>query len=585
MANYLVTGGCGFIGSQLTKQLIATGHAVTIVDDLSNGTIIHPKARFIQQDITEFDALDDLLFEMDGCFHLAAIPTVIMDIDDWVNVHAINLEASLNVFKLAIAAGNVPVVYASSCGVYGNTDSLPLHENQYIQPLCSYGCDKLSMELNAYFLAHDYQLPSVGLRLFNVYGPYQQASSPYSGVITQFITQLLNNKPITVFGDGEQTRDFVFVDDVVDNLIYAMTTLKNGAHVVNLCTAKPISINQLVNLLSKLLNQECTKHYEPARTSDVNASYGCQKKMHSFGFEIKTELTDGLKKTIDYFLAEQSKPIISNKHAYYRPSLMKKNHTLMQLLRHTIQHEELYLCYQPLINVNTQKIIGFEALIRWNSPQLGLILPADFIPMAEKTGQIIPISDWVLKTACQEAITWQKTHPGLRLSLNVSVKQLHDNQGRVNNHLLLSIQEALALTGLNPNLLELEITESILMQMNDETLSYVTQIKNLGVRLSCDDFGVGYSSYTRLLKLPLDTIKIDQSLIKEMASNVINTTIIIRGIIFIAQQLNLDTIAEGVETKEQFEVLKNLGCTMIQGNYFSHAVRASNVGSMPLSFD
>lgn len=302
MANYLITGGCGFIGSQLTKKLIEEGHNIVIVDDLSNGKIIHPKATFVKQDITQFEPLRELFVNIQGCFHLAAIPTVSIEIEQWFDVHTINLDGSLNVFKAAIDAGNIPVVYASSCGVYGNAKRLPLKEEQFIKPLSSYGCDKLSTELNAYFLAQTYHLPSMGLRFFNVYGPYQQETSPYSGVITRFITHMMEQKPLTIFGDGKQTRDFVFVEDVVDNLIHAMKILRQDAHVVNICTGHKTSINQLITHLSQLLGQQCIKEHLPARSSDAKNSCGSREKMNSYGFDIKHNMKQGLMKTIDYFL-------------------------------------------------------------------------------------------------------------------------------------------------------------------------------------------------------------------------------------------------------------------------------------------
>ncbi len=301
MANYLVTGGAGFIGSQLTKKLIAQGHDVLVVDDLSNGKIIHPQATYIKKDITQLDNIHGLFKTIHGCFHLAAIPVVSMDFDQWFLFHKINLDGSLNVFKSAVDAGNVPVVYASSCGVYGESKRMPLTESQRINPLSAYGCDKLSTELNAGFLSHIYKLPSTGLRLFNVYGPYQQATSPYSGVIAKFITRILNNKPLTIFGDGEQVRDFVFVEDVVDNLIHAMNTVKSAAQCVNICTGVSITINKLANLISSLLEKECVINYKPARQYDVNVSYGSRKKMNACGFRADHDIKQGLIKTIDYF--------------------------------------------------------------------------------------------------------------------------------------------------------------------------------------------------------------------------------------------------------------------------------------------
>ncbi len=301
MANYLVTGGCGFIGSQLTKKLITNGHKVTIVDDLSNGTIIHPDATFIKKDITEPNVLPELFIGIDGCFHLAAVPAVNIEFEQWLRFHDINLNGSLAVFNAAVNAGNIPVVYASSCGVYGGAKRFPLTEGLSLRPPSAYGCDKLSSELNANFLACTYQLPSMGLRFFNVYGPYQQDSSPYSGVITHFIASLLNNKPLTIYGDGQQTRDYIFVEDVVDNLIHAMKILKKGAHVVNLCTGVATTINQLSDLMADLIKKTPIKDYQPPRPNDARDSYGCSKKMDAYGFKLPHDVRQGLIKTIDYF--------------------------------------------------------------------------------------------------------------------------------------------------------------------------------------------------------------------------------------------------------------------------------------------
>jgi UDP-glucose 4-epimerase len=303
MANYLVTGGAGFIGAQLTSQLIALGHQVIIVDDLSNGTVIHPQATFIKKDITQLHNIHHLFSNIHGCFHLAAIPMVNMNFKQWFAFHKINLDGSLNVFKSAVDAGNIPIVYASSCGVYGDSKRIPLTESQCIKPLSSYGCDKLSTELNAHFLSYSYQLPSAGLRLFNVYGPGQRPNSPYSGVITTFITQLLNNKPLTIFGDGEQCRDFIFIDDVVNNLIHAMDTMKSDALCVNICTGISTSINRLAALISSLLEKECVKHYKPARVSDVHLSCGSRKRMDAYGFQVNHDLKQGLMKTIHGFIS------------------------------------------------------------------------------------------------------------------------------------------------------------------------------------------------------------------------------------------------------------------------------------------
>lgn len=296
MAKYIVTGGCGFIGSKLVNQLIDLSHEVLIIDNLSNAKEYHPKADFLEQDITQLDAIQPAFSHYDGCFHLAAIPTVEMDIAHWFKIHQVNLQGSLNVFYAAIAAGNIPVVYASSCGVYGNCTTLPLKEEQVIHPISAYGCDKYASELNAHFLSHVFQLPSLGLRIFNVYGPGQNPKSPYSGVITHFIDNIQQKKPLTIFGDGEQTRDFIYVDDVVNILINSMNTLNKGAHVVNACTGRSISINEVANHIAKLYNVPVDIQYAPARALDVAHSCGDKHKMHQYGFDAPTPLADGLVK-------------------------------------------------------------------------------------------------------------------------------------------------------------------------------------------------------------------------------------------------------------------------------------------------
>ncbi len=262
-----------------------------------------------KRDITHLDAIHDLFNNLDGCFHLAAIPQVALEFDQWLPTHTINLLGSLNVFKSAIDAGNIPVVYASSCAVYSNSTQFPLTEDQCLYPLSAYGCDKLSTELNARFLSHAHQLPTIGFRIFNAYGPYQPVNSPYSGVITRFITNLIAGDPLILFGHGEQTRDFVFVEDIIHNMIQAMNQLPFHSGVMNLCTGIPTSINQLATTIAAILEKECVKHYQPARFGDAQASLGDPQKMKQHGFKINHALQQGLAKTIEYYLQLRPLPI------------------------------------------------------------------------------------------------------------------------------------------------------------------------------------------------------------------------------------------------------------------------------------
>lgn len=300
MSKYLVTGGAGFVGSHLTDYLVEAGHDVVVVDNFSIGSYEHPESKIIKADITDINVLQPLFDSIDGCFHLVAIPSVVMDIDDWFGFNQINLQSSLNVFKSAIQAGGVPVVYASSCAVYGNSTSLPLHEEMFVKPLSSYGCDKLSVELNAHCLSANYGLPTLGLRFFNVYGPRQDPRSPYSGVISRFITRILNDESPIIYGDGSQTRDFIYVKDIAKMLMQAMSKVKPDGEVVNLCTGIGISINELASQIARSAGKHMTVAYQPKRSYDVQDSVGSTIKMHAQGFKTRYDLAKGLSETIAY---------------------------------------------------------------------------------------------------------------------------------------------------------------------------------------------------------------------------------------------------------------------------------------------
>ncbi|MFJ1269388.1 NAD-dependent epimerase/dehydratase family protein [Legionella lytica] len=302
MGSYLITGGAGFLGSHLVDYLIDGGHKVTVIDDFSSGTYIHPQAKTIKTNILDVEQVRPYFKNSDGCFHLIGVPSVIMTMEDWFHFHATNMQGSLVVFKLAIEAGKIPIVYASSCAVYGETTQLPLRENQRVQPLSSYGCDKLAVELNAYALGKNYQLPTLGVRLFNLYGPRQAPESPYSGVITRFIHALKENKQPVVFGDGEQTRDFVFVKDVVKTLVRALSKVNTNGEVVNICTGKGVSINQLAFAIAKLMGKNVHPTHAPKRSYDILHSVGCVDKMHALGLATPHDLSSGLQETIAFFL-------------------------------------------------------------------------------------------------------------------------------------------------------------------------------------------------------------------------------------------------------------------------------------------
>ncbi len=242
--------------------------------------------------------------------------------------------------------------------------------------------------------------------------------------------------------------------------------------------------------------------------------------------------------------------------------------TQMQLendLKRVVERGELFLTYQPIISLSDTKIAGFEALVRWNHPQIGLVSPADFIPIAEESGSIVNIGRFVLDEACRQLGLWHNTFSGelpLTMSINVSTKQLLQKQ------FLIEVMEVLEKYKLKPNWIKLEITESVVVENSEKVIAILKQFRAMGVKLSMDDFGTGYSSLSYVHKLPINTLKIDRSFVSQMHEKT-ESAEIVKTIILLAKTLKLDLIAEGIETAEQHQTLTDLGCEFGQGYYFS----------------
>ncbi len=248
-------------------------------------------------------------------------------------------------------------------------------------------------------------------------------------------------------------------------------------------------------------------------------------------------------------------------------TLLQARRALELDLRKALVNGEFELYYQPLVNLEKQEISGFEALIRWNHPERGLVSPLEFIPLAEETALIVPIGEWVLRQACGEAMKWPSQ---IRIAVNLSPIQFKER------NLPQTVMSALAHSGLPAKRLELEITESVLLVNDDSTLETLHQLRNLGVRISMDDFGTGYSSLSYLRSFPFDKIKIDQSFIHDLASNA-DSKAIIRAVTGLGSGLGMTTLGEGVETQEELEYLKREGCTEAQGYFFSKPRPAQDV--------
>jgi len=249
--------------------------------------------------------------------------------------------------------------------------------------------------------------------------------------------------------------------------------------------------------------------------------------------------------------------------------------TLELDLRNAVTAGEFELFYQPVVNLAENRITGFEALLRWSHPTRGQVLPSEFIPLAEETGLIVAIGEWVIRQACAEARTWSTD---LRVAVNVSPVQFRTKT------LVSAVVSALAASGLRPDLLELEITETVLMANNEATLSALHQLRSLGVRISMDDFGTGYSSLSYLRSFPFDKIKIDQSFVRDLTERP-DSIAIIRAVAGLGQSFGMTTTAEGVETQEQVDKMRSEGCNEVQGYFFSKPVPASQIAELLARFE
>ena len=278
MGLYLVTGGCGFIGSHLCDALIAAGADVRILDDLSSGSRdnVPREATIVEGSVADPETVEAAMKGVEGCFHLAAIASVERCTRDWLGSHRTNLAGTIAVLDAARRSRRhpIPVVYASSAAVYGDCRSLPITEAVAARPRSAYGADKLGSELHAQVAWEVYRVPTVGLRFFNVYGPRQNPSSPYSGVISRFCNRLLRGEAIDVFGNGRQTRDFVFVADVVQALRAAMSARIERPAVFNVCSGTPTSVLTLARLIGQLCGCEPDIRFRPARPDEIIHSWG-----------------------------------------------------------------------------------------------------------------------------------------------------------------------------------------------------------------------------------------------------------------------------------------------------------------------
>jgi EAL domain-containing protein (putative c-di-GMP-specific phosphodiesterase class I) len=266
-----------------------------------------------------------------------------------------------------------------------------------------------------------------------------------------------------------------------------------------------------------------------------------------------------------------------NNYQFFKPEMNARaleRHSLETGLRHALEQQQFVLHYQSKVNLETGAIVGAEALIRWRHPQRGLVAPGHFIPVAEECGFIVPISRWVLREGCRQARAWQSAGlPSLRLSINASAVALRSKD------FVAGVRTILAETGLEPRYLELELTEAFLMHDSKSTAVVLQELKEMGVQLALDDFGTGYSSLSYLKRFPIDTLKIDQSFVRDLTTDADNASIV-RAVISMGESLHMLVVAEGVETREQLDFLREHACPEAQGFYFSHPVVAGEFSQL-----
>jgi diguanylate cyclase (GGDEF)-like protein len=264
-----------------------------------------------------------------------------------------------------------------------------------------------------------------------------------------------------------------------------------------------------------------------------------------------------------------AKKLWRNNYQYYVKALGEASSRRLALetsLRRAVERGELFLQYQPIVDLKTGKFTGAEALVRWNHPEFGLLGPDNFIPLADETGLIIEIGEWVLHQACMQAKSWHDMglYP-MTIAVNVSAVQLGQTQ------LLNQVADVLSKTGLDPACLELEITESVVMRDAEASIKMLGALKDMGIKISVDDFGTGYSSLSYLKQLPIDILKIDKSFTRDIGSDA-DSSSIVTAIVALAKSLNLSVLAEGVESIEQLGFLRKEKCDRVQGYYYSRPV-------------
>jgi len=309
MSNVLVTGGAGFIGSNLTEALLKQGHLVRVLDNFSTGrkknlTFDHAYSslEIIEADIRDLTVCLEAVKGVEYVFHQAALPSVQRSVEDPLSCNSVNVGGTLNVLLAARDAGVKRLIYASSSSVYGDTPTLPKREDMPPNPVSPYALQKYVGEQYCKLFFRLYGLETISLRYFNIFGPRQDPNSIYSAVIPRFIDALIEGRPPIIFGDGEQSRDFTYIENVIHANLLALSAEQLNGEAINIACGRRTSLKQLLNILKDITDSRASPVYHEPRKGDVKHSLAdIHKGKHVLNYEPKIEIETGLKKTVEYF--------------------------------------------------------------------------------------------------------------------------------------------------------------------------------------------------------------------------------------------------------------------------------------------
>jgi nucleoside-diphosphate-sugar epimerase len=303
---FLVTGGAGFIGSNIAAHLAEEGDQVRILDNFSSGRRdniegLPDSVEVIEGDVRDYWTVAKAVDGIDYVLHQAALPSVPRSVENPLTSNAVNIDGTLNVLEAAKNAGVKKLVFASSSSVYGESEELPKHEEMSPSPLSPYAVTKITCEYYCRVYWELYRFPTVSLRYFNIFGPHQDPASEYAAVVPKFITALLEDRPPTVYGDGEQSRDFTYIDNCVQaNILAATNDQIVGAH-FNVACGGQFTLNELLDKLRMIIGVQIKAEYDPPRPGDIRHSFATIDKLSKFGYQPLVGFEEGLRKTVEFF--------------------------------------------------------------------------------------------------------------------------------------------------------------------------------------------------------------------------------------------------------------------------------------------